>query len=188
MSRFNALLLLLCSRVALTHARVSPSPPIARDESNYGSLPGNSSNTDFISITLQQSGLAIVQGQRPTRASAIISLVNVTALGFSFGKVPTPFSLLLMLFVMVDLFIFYEFIRSKKRPVHMDAGATHLISEPPLRWFVRDDQGNWRPVDWRQRNEQLRTALRQEIYPDSNRYVLIRTMMFNFYFVIRFDS
>ena len=27
---------------------------------------------------------------------------------------------------MVDLFIFYEFIRSKKRPVHMDAGANIL--------------------------------------------------------------
>ena len=79
----------------------------------------------LVSIALQQSGLAIVQGQRPTRASAIISLVNVTALGFSFGKVPTPFSLL-MLFVMVDLFIFYEFIRSKRRPVHMDTGANIL--------------------------------------------------------------
>ena len=87
----------------------------------------------LVSITLQQSRLAIVQGQRPTRASAIISIINVTALGFSFGKVPTPFSLLLMLFVMVDLFIFYEFIRSKRRPVHMDTGANILRqgTEPP---------------------------------------------------------
>ena len=53
-------------------------------------------------------------------------------------------------------------------------GATHY-PEPPLRWFVCDDQGSWRPVDWRLRNEHLSNALRQGVYPDPNRYVFIRT-------------